>query len=298
MKLLTLLFIILSHYATGMHHHTMNITKNHHKTAYFAIPKTASTTARSIIKSSSCFHDRIGAVQHRNCNGSDQKRFGDDHINTIATIREPCSHFKSMHKHILKQEIRQDHIYFNLKTLKDTIKFVSDLRSKCEEYMNVNSLRDINLIEIDNCLVNEMISTENEYRITHPIIGKYKKTHVQIPLWPQAYYLTPKTHVVCYDPVHFEERIINMFNQVLECDVKYIGADINSSNVDSNVLGEIRKNDHMTDRNHSKHKHQGIGTNRQLLEEKEDEEICDQVRMIYPRDALIWDSACKDLYEQ
>jgi hypothetical protein len=76
---------------------------------YFSIPKTASTTAREVIKTNPCFHERIQAAQHRSCNGTNPafiKGEEEEQRATVATIREPCAHFVSVHRHLQHQTIK------------------------------------------------------------------------------------------------------------------------------------------------------------------------------------------------
>jgi hypothetical protein len=337
---------VLSHhihfgFSSHDNHENISSVDRLHRAAYFAIPKTASTTARTIIKTSPCFSQRIGATQHRNCNGSLPRYQDPSLLSTIATIREPCSHFKSMFKHIQKQEIRQDHIYFNFKTIQDVLEFISKLRHICSKVHNIPST---NFVEHDNCLVHEMMLAESDHRKRHPVLEGVKKTHAQIPLWPQAFFLAPSTHVVCYDSSHFEERIVSVFNEVLSCDVKYVGGgtmDVVAGGgglgiSDGEVLREIRRNDHRAEWGASptlnKERHPvpfpsslgidkahksgeqlstsefvrrrrrklkpltGVGDERLEAQiegySQEDIDVCDKVRLVFPRDANIWSKLC------
>ena len=213
---------------------------------FFALPKTASSTAREVLKQP-CFKDFVHPVQHRFCNGSSPRWQADDVI-TVATIREPCDRFHSMVHHLHLQDSNGIHGSGNATEL---LEFVSAASGRCTKASNH-----------DDCLVREMSADELTRRQT---------THerIQIPLFPQSWMVSPRTHLVCYDESHFQSRFVTELYDLTGC---------RRGNATGSGIKEIRRNDHP-------YVLEGNGNGK-------NDEICVAVRRLYPRDVDLWEHHC------
>ncbi len=242
---------------------------------FFAIPKTASSTAREVLKASPCFKGSVHPVQHRFCNGSAPRWSS---TVTVATIREPCERFRSMVRHLHRENPNGMHGSGNASEL---LAFVGAAAERCSDDHgrggnggNSESSESSD----DNCLVREMAAAEAVRR---------KSTHerTQIPLFPQSFMVAPSTHIVCYSKDHFQSQFVDELFQLTDCRRDALNG--SSARIETQ---DIRRNDHP---HGSDDPAAGAAVgNASSSSLSEGDEVCAAVRRLYPRDVELWERHC------
>ena len=161
---------------------------------FYRIPKTGSTALlKTVLPELRCesvtVHDhRTGCPDLSWCNGS--LEIGILPTQSIfATIRHVCSRLESQWQHMVRADRAQ---FGHCKTPEQFLALLQNWTAGCPgKRAGVDcKVRAINRV----------------YRRSHRVI-----------LWPQAFYMSPRTMPICYHPQFLEERIQNQVEAITSC---------------------------------------------------------------------------------